>query len=158
MDNGGISPKLYLSYIYDWALLFGLYSILQECFHQQTPEPIPPSPSHRHRAAPSRNVIQYLCILRIREKCVIEYHDDRHRRHRNMCSCKSFYGSEPTHCKLTTHVWPSFKPDVREISTWEAKTHCWHRHSFVSDTALCCTKEVTHRWQKTIWLCKAGNY
>lgn len=69
-DNGSISPKLYLSYICDWALLFGLYSILQECFHQQTPEPIPPGPSHRHRAAPSRNVIQYLCILRIREKSV----------------------------------------------------------------------------------------
>lgn len=70
LDNDGISPKLYFSNIYDWALLFGLYSILQECFHQQTPEPIPPGPSHRHRATPSRNVIQYLCILRIREKSV----------------------------------------------------------------------------------------
>lgn len=127
MDNGGISPKLYLSYIYDWALLFGLYSILQECFHQQTPEPVPPGPSHRHRVAPSRNVIQYLCILRIRKKCVIENHDYRHKWHRNMSSHKRFYGTESTYwgctsvCKLTTHLWPSFKPYVREISTSEEK-------------------------------------
>lgn len=87
-----------------------------------------------------------------RKKCVIEYHDDRHRRHSNMCRCNSLYGSDPTHwgytrvCKLTTHLWPSFKPDVREIS--KTRSHCWHRHSFLSDTALCCTKVVTQRWQK----------
>lgn len=57
-------------------------------------------------------------------------------------------------CKLTTHLWPRFKPYVREISTWEGKTHprCWHRHSFVCNTALCCTKRVTNIckeiWQK----------
>lgn len=152
MDDGGISPKLNLSYILSfivWALLYPFPRMFSSVNPRaEFTRPLPSAKSRTiqecHPASLHPQDQRKVCHLKTMTTAKATQEHMQSQKFLWQWTNRQGYTSV---CKLTTHLWPSYKPDVREISTWEAKanSHCWYLHSFVNDTALCCTQVVAHR-------------